>query len=135
MIRATRYEIATGRILGKMIRPTAADCDARCGEGEAWIGGRYDYRTHYIADPAGTQTLAERPTFPDPVEAPAGTWTWAGCPAGTEVEVWDTELRSLIATVPETGGAIEVTLPDPGAYLLRVEAWPHITQITEVTIT
>lgn len=89
--------------------------------------------THYI-DISGTPTLTARPTLPDLVEGPTGTWTASNCPTGMQVEVWDTEINELLTTVTETSGSIEIVLADPGPYRLDSSIWPYLEKSIKVEV-
>lgn len=61
----------------------------------------------------------DRPLSPV-AEVLAGSVTLTECPAGSYAEIYDREIGDYLGRVDETGGVIEISLPDPGTYLIEV---------------
>lgn len=134
MISAAIYETATGKIIrsGRYLNE-AEVADNVPDANHDWIEFEEFQRPRQYYVDSGAVTL--RPTLPDLVEAPTGTWTLGSAPSGIQVEVWDREINQLITTVAESGGSVEITLPDPGPYSFRASHWPYLDFLQEVEVT
>lgn len=127
------YDEATGMIhhVAKNVLAAAYEVGQAVMEGTPL--GALDQE--YVDTSGPEPVIAPRPTLPDLVPSPGAVWTATGGPAGMELAVWDGDLGTLLAEIPETGGSITVTLPDPGPYRFVLTApFPYLARTMEVQV-
>lgn len=81
--------------------------------------------------------LEIRPSGPDLIEL-SGTFTIAGCPSGTVVEVHDLigEEQMLSETVSIEGGDVVFSLPDAGNYEVTIRPpLPYLPKTERISVT
>lgn len=117
------FRVDSGEIVGMGTAPEAyvaaqkqPDCDVLVVEGKS------DYRaTHYVADPGGTPTLT--PLQAMGASASAITVPADGVTAITVSGLPDPVSLQVTGPVPAaaevTGGSVDLTFDEPGAYTLR----------------
>lgn len=130
MMHFTRYETATGRIVGFIMVPTLGEAmDSLFNDTDMVVEGQADPKTHYILD----EEITPRPAtgLPATHTIPVSTdWTIPDVPAGTEVEI-DGEVMGV---TDETGLTLSFDASGIWPVTLR-PPFPWIEATCEVTVT
>lgn len=121
---AVEYDPTTGRLGIGMVSDSDDAKTLNARTGRAWIDGAASTDSHYVANPSTTPALTARPTSPITID---GT-TLKDVPAGAVINIdGDT-------TVVEEADDVELIFPLSGTYEVRVQHFPYLDFVTEVTV-